>query len=452
MVIPVEQKQIHSSIFINQLSQELKVRLQGYFLAVCFSQNKDELVLGFASKEHDFYIIASLQPDTGFLSFPEEFHRAKKNSADIFPNLIDKQVLNAVSHVGERSFHIEFAEDFQLVFKMHGRNANLILMKDNVVVSVFKNSLESDFIFVIPEVKPSNFENTSQPSAINIANAFYSNFSKTYYLQKEKEQIRKYLADKIKKTGNYISKTKQELSLFNESSDFDKIANILMANVHLKIENETSHSFFDFYTNQEITIKLKPDHSMQKNAENYYRKAKNRKIELDKLLENIAKKQENLQHWQQQLLEIQAIEDIKLVRQFAKTHKINVEASPQEQPAFPFRTFEVNGFQIWMGRNSENNDLLTLKYAFKEDLWLHAKDVSGSHVVVKYQSGKTFPKNVIEAAAEIAAFHSKRKADSLVPVTVTPKKYVRKPKGFAAGKVIVEREDVVLVQPKDYKN
>ncbi len=104
-----------------------------------------------------------------------------------------------------------------------------------------------------------------------------------------------------------------------------------------------------------------------------------------------------------------------------------------------------------MGRNAENNDLLTLKYAFKEDLWLHAKDVSGSHVVIKYQSGKNFPKPVIEKAAEIAAFHSKRKADTLVPVTVTPKKFVRKPKGFAAGKVIVEREEVVLVQPKDFK-
>ena len=72
----------------------------------------------------------------------------------------------------------------------------------------------------------------------------------------------------------------------------------------------------------------------------------------------------------------------------------------------------------------------------------------GSHVVVKYKAGKSFPKNVIERAAELAAWYSKRRTDSLCPVTVTPKKFVRKPKGLAEGQVIVEKEDVVMVVPR----
>ncbi len=100
-----------------------------------------------------------------------------------------------------------------------------------------------------------------------------------------------------------------------------------------------------------------------------------------------------------------------------------------------------------MGKNAAGNDELTLKYSFKEDLWLHVKDVAGSHVIIKYQAGKKFPKDVIERAAQLAAYNSKRKNETLCPVVVTPKKFVRKRKGDPPGAVVVEREEVIMVEP-----
>jgi predicted ribosome quality control (RQC) complex YloA/Tae2 family protein len=97
-----------------------------------------------------------------------------------------------------------------------------------------------------------------------------------------------------------------------------------------------------------------------------------------------------------------------------------------------------------VGKNAKANDELTLKYAFKEDLWLHAKDAPGSHVLIKHQSGKNIPVNVIERAAAYAAYYSKRKTDTLVPVIYTPVKYVRKKKGAAAGQVFVSQENVLM--------
>jgi predicted ribosome quality control (RQC) complex YloA/Tae2 family protein len=114
----------------------------------------------------------------------------------------------------------------------------------------------------------------------------------------------------------------------------------------------------------------------------------------------------------------------------------------------PYHEFEFKGFKILVGRNAEANDLLTFKHSFKDDLWLHAKDVAGSHVLVKYQSGKSFPKDVIERAGELAAYNSKRKTDSLCPVVFTPKKFVRKRKGDPAGTVVVEKESVMIVVPR----
>ena len=80
--------------------------------------------------------------------------------------------------------------------------------------------------------------------------------------------------------------------------------------------------------------------------------------------------------------------------------------------------------------------------------WLHAKDVSGSHVIIKEIAGKSFPKPVIEKAAEMAAFHSKKRNESLCPVIYTPRKFVRKRKGDAPGAVVLEKEQVILVEPR----
>ncbi|MGB3465496.1 MAG: NFACT RNA binding domain-containing protein, partial [Cyclobacteriaceae bacterium] len=102
---------------------------------------------------------------------------------------------------------------------------------------------------------------------------------------------------------------------------------------------------------------------------------------------------------------------------------------------------------IWIGRNAKNNDELTQKHTHKNDLWLHAKDVSGSHVVIKQNGKEDFPADIIEKAARLAAWYSKRKNDSVCPVLYTPRKYVRKPKGMLPGQVIVDREQVVLVEP-----
>ena len=114
----------------------------------------------------------------------------------------------------------------------------------------------------------------------------------------------------------------------------------------------------------------------------------------------------------------------------------------------PFRIFTVEGgFQVLAGKSSENNDLLTLKHAKPDDLWFHARGSSGSHVVLKMGSAKGEPsKRAIQQAASIAAYYSKMKNASMIPVVMTEKKYVRKPKGVAAGTVVIEREKVLFVE------
>ena len=210
---------------------------------------------------------------------------------------------------------------------------------------------------------------------------------------------------------------------------------------------------FDFYRNKNITIKLRSDLSPQKNAENFYRKSKNEKIELEKLMENIESREQLLTVINNHIEAIEAAENLKTLRSYLKANGLSPNTKLKIQSYRElFKRFEVEGFEILVGRNSKNNDLLTQQYAYKEDLWLHARDATGSHVVVKYRAGKKFPNSVIETAASLAAYFSKRRNETLAPVIVTPKKFVRKPKGFAEGQVIVEKEEVVMVEPKLIQN
>jgi predicted ribosome quality control (RQC) complex YloA/Tae2 family protein len=126
---------------------------------------------------------------------------------------------------------------------------------------------------------------------------------------------------------------------------------------------------------------------------------------------------------------------------------IGKKGRPQEAP--PFRTFTVDGgFQVWAGKSSANNDLLTMKYARPHDLWFHARGGSGSHVVLRKGSAKGEPgKKARQQAAGIAAYYSKMKHAKMVPVAMTERKYVRKPKGSPPGTVVLEREKVVFAEP-----
>ena len=114
-----------------------------------------------------------------------------------------------------------------------------------------------------------------------------------------------------------------------------------------------------------------------------------------------------------------------------------------------FRIFVVaGGFEVWVGKNSANNDLLTTKYSKPHDIWFHARGASGSHTVLKTSRNKSPSKEVIYQAARIAAYYSKMRKATNVPVAYCERKYVRKPKGAPAGTVTLEREKVVFVEPR----
>jgi predicted ribosome quality control (RQC) complex YloA/Tae2 family protein len=119
----------------------------------------------------------------------------------------------------------------------------------------------------------------------------------------------------------------------------------------------------------------------------------------------------------------------------------------QDQAKPPYRTFLASsGARILVGRNAEKNDELTLHVARPRDLWLHAKNRKGSHVVVPLAKGAVCPPEVLAEAAHLAAHFSDAREEDLVEIQHTPRRYVRKPRKSPPGLVVLDREKVMLLR------
>jgi len=308
----------------------------------------------------------------------------------------------------------------------------LTRFKEKVVLSVFK----------IGEV----MDSFSEP--VKAVNQFYHAHFKYNFLETRRNQVLSVIHSKINSSKVYLEKNKTKLGELIMERSPAQIGDLIMAHLHEIPNGSEKVTLLDFYSGNQIQVKLKKDISPQKNAENYYKKAKKKPVEIEMLERQIHNKEKQLAQLKEDQEKVEKINNHKELEPFELIYKKSSEKEEKEI-AEKFKNYEFMGFQIYVGRNADNNDELTQKFAHKNDLWLHAKDVTGSHVIIKFQSGKKFPKPVIEAAASLAAFYSKRKNETLCPVLYTEKKFVRKVKGAPRGQVKVEKETVIMVVPKE---
>lgn len=382
------------------------------------------------------------------------FRNSLSSDLDIVPSDLDKQIT-----IDEKNLQVHDFDPTSLIPAL-GKEVKFSLEKNGFYdlpvsdrwqhFTDLLNRLLNNPIYLIEGTNPAisliDEQVSSTKSAIEASEWLYQKQTRKYYFIKEKGKATQFLKQKLKRSESYISKTASKLLQLEKERNPEEIANILMANLHQLQEGLTKAVLNDFYNDSLIEIKLNTKLSPQKNAENYYRKGKNRQKEIDQLATNIKEKEKLIDEISRKILTIEDIEDFKELKKVLKSLGINQKSEEQQLPQ-PYHRIDLDDWKIFVGKNAKANDELTLKVAKKNDLWLHAKDVAGSHVVVKQKPGQNFPKFVIEKAAALAAYYSKRKTDTLCPVIYTEKKFVRKQKGSAPGEVIVEKEDVIMVEP-----
>ena len=505
--------------FLRQLAPALTERLRGYRVVACFTQEKDELVVGLANGTQEFWLKAQLGANFPALALPETFQRARSNSVDLFPDLLGEQVESVAAWPQDRVLQVNFRSGARLVFKLYGPRPNAIFRPTpDAPAQLFQQKLLAD-ADLLPQpasaplapgrlpppladlplryLRAHGYDEAAPEARARQVNQVLAQLEKPvhYYLiqldgrtrlsllplgegletfpgddpvaalrrfvpmalgrralETETHQLRQLLTRRADEAGTAAAHARRRLHALAHEAGYRNTADLIMANLHAIAPGAAQVEVIDFYTNEPRILKLKPSEKPQRTAENLYRKAKNQQIEEHELAQRIARRETEAFAALERLEELDtepALAELRGLRVWRKQHGLDPTANTNTKAAseLPFKVFEDRGFTILVGRSAENNDLLTQKYAHKDDLWLHAKDVAGSHVVIRHRAGQPVPEPVVEHAAMLAGWYSKRQNDTLCPVTVTPKKFVRKPRGARPGQVIVERERVVLVKP-----
>jgi predicted ribosome quality control (RQC) complex YloA/Tae2 family protein len=265
---------------------------------------------------------------------------------------------------------------------------------------------------------------------------------------------RKLIATTIEKTVERASRTvaamQNDLQNSTRADDYQSAGTLLLSSLQEIPGGSSTWTFHDGAETREV--RLDPRRTPAQNARLYFDKAKQTRAMQLQAQQRLASLEQTIARGRTLLASLAHTNSRDELKALMKEHSdelhafgISERGKKEELP--PFRVFTVDGgFRVLAGKSSANNDLLTMKYAKQNDLWFHARGSSGSHVVLRVGQG-TPSKKAKEQAAAIAAYYSKMRNAKHVPVAMTERKYVHKPKGAPPGTVVLDRETVLYAEP-----
>ena len=271
--------------------------------------------------------------------------------------------------------------------------------------------------------------------------------------------LRKSISIKLDRLYHKQKKIEQELKDADNAEEFKIKGELLTSYIYMIEKGMESVEVDNFYDENysKITIPLRSNLTPSENAQKYfkkYNKLKTAKIELTsqialcneeiEYLENIMLGIENCEN----LEELADIKDELIRLGYAKAPFRYKAKKDIDLTTKPNKFTSSDGFTILVGKNNKQNDYLTLRIADPEDLWMHTKNIPGSHVIIKC-AGKEIPDETLYEAAMLAAYFSKGRMSSQVPVDYTMKKHVKKTSGSKPGMVIYETNHTIYVTPSE---
>ncbi len=255
---------------------------------------------------------------------------------------------------------------------------------------------------------------------------------------------------------------KQQLEVSESADELKLKGDLLIANLHRIKRGQKEVSLQNFYDpdGPEVTIQLDEMLNPSNNAQKYFGEYKKAKRSKDVLVKLVSKSQTAMDYMGKIIEDTEETEDLDVLetirnkleqRGVIKKQKGKEQKLREEVPLFRrFRSSE--DFQIYVGRNDRENEILLKQESSKNDMWLHAKQIEGSHVIVRNPEKRPdIPKRTLLEAAIIAAYFSKAKHSGLVPVDYTWVKYVNKPRGGKKGFVTYTHEKTLFVSPSDFQ-
>lgn len=284
---------------------------------------------------------------------------------------------------------------------------------------------------------------------------FYSERDNSNRLKQRSADMIKFLSNTSERISRKLALQREELRECDLKDDLKLKGDLINANIWRLEKGQKKAVLENYYDdNKEIEILLDERLSPAQNAQKYYseyRKSVNAEIKLTELIEKGEKELIYIDSVLDSLMRSTTENEVLLLRQeLAEQGYLRLKGGKQKPPKElpPMEFISSDGFKILVGRNNKQNDKLTLKTAEKTDIWLHTKDIPGSHVIICAE-GNEVPENTITEAAVLAAYHSKGKNSAQVPVDYVEVRFVKKPAGAKPGMVIFTNNRTLYIRPDE---
>jgi predicted ribosome quality control (RQC) complex YloA/Tae2 family protein len=322
---------------------------------------------------------------------------------------------------------------------------------------MFNNGNEMSDYYILPlntyrHLNLIKFENTGA-----LLDAFYGE-------RDMKATLKQKYNDIFKLISNLVERSNKKIELYNnkidECSSYEKwkiYGDLIMANQYIirgSLDSVEVENFYDPDYKQ-ILIPLDSELSAIENAQKYYHKYSKEKSTIENVNRQLAESKEELIYFESVLYNLENAVDIDTVEEikrelFEAGYIKKKRNTSKQQKSQPLHFRSSDGFDIYVGKNNNQNDFLTIKFAVASDIWMHTKNIPGSHVIIKSRNGYVSDTALLDGAA-LGAYHSKAKDSANVPVDYTERKNVKKPIGSKPGMVIYYTNKTIYVTPDKTK-
>ena len=285
---------------------------------------------------------------------------------------------------------------------------------------------------------------------------YYAHKQSSNKLHQKASDLERSVSSQLDKLYLKEQRLREDLLKAENSESLRLYGELLTANIHQVRPGDKSASVINYYDGSTVNIPLDPRRSPSKNAQQYFKKygkaktaVKEKQLQL-RTNESDIKYLDSVMSYLKNASDVSEIEALRRELEetgYLRKRKIPGGFKEKKISSKPYRYILPGGCEVLVGRNNRENDILTFKTASSRDIWMHTKDIPGSHVIVK-TSCEEISDEDLYAAASIAAYHSKGRESENVPVDYVRVKYVKKPAGAKPGMVIFTNNKTVWVDPK----
>ncbi len=446
---------------LDLIARHLNSTLKNAVLLTAWTQEKNACTLGWLLEDaSEIYMHLSLDQDLGTVLLSPEPHRARRNTFDVFKQLIGQKCLEVTRPEGDRvlTFHCTTNQLHALFYSANAGNVIATESDGRIIAALHHSKKLQNTVFSI-QPKPlqlGKYLQTLSGFEDDIIQAYRT--SDSFYVLEQDGQalfsalplpgwnVLEHSTDLFRmlrravtaKRTQKLTSTRVNDARKRITAELKKLQRTLVA-----LEGDATKAASAQELREQASMLLSemaPTKDMIAQAQGLFERARNAEAAAEDRAKRIPRIQARIAELEE------------LLRTIPQSELATVRSTKPDQPDAPppYRIFELpEGYVLYVGRNSLNNDQLTMRFAKQQDYWLHVRGHSGSHCILRAPNGAPPkpPSYILERAAEIAAYYSSARNATWTPVVYTLRKHVRKPKGSAPGAVVLEREDVIMVRP-----